>query len=466
MNRHFLNRRNSILLIAGLLFISGIIGLLFLFIPPKTQRNDYKRIKSETYDSVMLSMFPIDHYDEESFTYWRGQNLIKTNYTIPDFKTLQNYMNQIAKSGNSISCIYLGIRPNALSVQEVLSLIQQYPSTQFQIVLPYPVLSYWQELSDSEFTNTWDSYYSIADALISEPNCNVLLFNRPWVICNPTNYTDTFTVNEDISLKLMLNCDEYHPYVLTEENMASTFDTLTELLLEARIAPITYPDLTEEEIIFFGDSVIGNYTDSASIPGAVAGLTGATVYNCGFGGNSATFTGDVISLPGIVDAFIQNDLTPLPKDKQVYSGMSSYFQNTSGKAPLCFVINYGLNDYFERQPIASDDPYDISTFAGAMRTAVKTLQDNYPDAQIILMTPTFNQYIAAPDDPAYETDPFTDYVNTVKEIGAEYNVTVLDNYADLGINYFNFSDYMPDGVHPNEATRFSIGQRICNAITK
>lgn len=467
MNRHFMTGRKFILFTLTLLLIFGIvIGCFFLFFSPKACRGDYKRFKSETYDSVMLSMFPTDHYEEESFTFWRGQNLIKANYNIPNFKTLKNYVTQIAKSGNSISCIYLGIRPDALSAQDVLSLIQQYPSTQFQIILPYPVLSYWQSLSDSEFAEEWDSYYAMADALLSEPNCNVYLFSRPWVICNPSNYTDTFTTNADTSLKLMLNCDEYHPYVLTAENMESTFGTITELLLQARIAPTSYPDLSGEKIVFFGDSVIGNYTDSASIPGVVAGLTGATVYNCGYGGNSATYIGEEITLPGITDAFIQKDLSPLPEDKQVYFGMSSYFEDAANTAPLCFVINYGLNDYFERQPIASDDPYDISTFAGALRTAIKNLRDNYPDSQIILMTPTYNQYIATPDDPAYDTEPFTDYVATVKEIGAAYGVTVLDNYADLGINYLNFQDYLADGVHPNETTRFLIAQRICNAIVK
>lgn len=455
------HRKRTILVSTLLLFIGITVGLILLFGKPKEQKNDLARINSEIYDTVFLSMFPIDNYTEESFTYWRGQATLKTAYTAPNLKTLKNYMNKIAKSGNEISNVYLGIRPEKLSVTDFVSMLRQYPSVQYQIILPYPSIAYWKGLSDFELTKVLNSYQTAAETLISESNVNVYLFSKEWLICNPASYADTFSTTEEISLKLMLNCDQNHSYVLTEQNLKENFASFTELIAQERSSSAVYPDLSGQEIVFFGDSVIGNYSDSSSIPGVVSGLTGATVYNCGYGGNAATYTGEGITLPGIVDAFISEDLTQIPQDKQIYLGMSSYFQRTLDADPSYFVINYGLNDYFERLPISSDDPYDIATYTGALRTAVKTLQENYPHAQIILMTPNYTNHTTPPEGVVESTNPFTNYVNAVLQVGKEMNVTVLDNYTSLGIHKRSHGLYLADQVHPNELTRFLIGKRIC-----
>ena len=108
------------------------------------------------------------------------------------------------------------------------------------------------------------------------------------------------------------------------ESQGKLTEELAALTLRLRTPFNVYPDLSDHCLVFFGDSVIGNYTDSASIPGVVAGLTGAAVYNCGYGGNSAALGEErTISLPGIVDAFFQGNLSVLPSDFQVYQGVSS-----------------------------------------------------------------------------------------------------------------------------------------------
>lgn len=465
MRKHFIPRRNfTILVLALLLFIGIAVGLILLFSTPKEQKNDLARIDSETYDTVFLSMFPIGNYTEESFAYWRGQTVMKADYTAPDLKTIQTYMNKIAKSGNEISFAYLGIRPEIISVTDLVSLLRQYPSVHYQIILPYPCIEYWKGLSDSELSEKLNAYQAAAETLIQENNASVYLFSKEWLICNPANYADTFSTTTDTSLTLMLNCDQDHQFVLTQENIVENFKAFTTLVEQERSSSVVYPDLSGQEIVFFGDSVIGNYNDSTSIPGVVNGLTGATVYNCGYGGNTATYIGEDITLPGIIDAFIREDLTQIPKDKQIYLGMSSYFEKTSDMDPSCFVINYGLNDYFERLPISSGDAYDTGTYAGALRTAIRTLQEHYPDSQIILMTPNYTNNTTPPKGVIESTNPLCNYVNAVLMVGKEMNVSVLDNYANLGIHKKNHGLYLADAVHPNEATRFLIGKHLSLTI--
>ena len=449
------------ILAIGIVLIAAVIGLIFFFSNPSAKHADYKRIRSESYNTVFLSMFPTDNYDEESFAYWRGQQTLKTGYNLPDLKSIQAYMKQIAKSGNEISYIYLGVNPEKVSSDELLALLRNYPSVQFQLILPYPSMDYWKTLSEEEVTAALEAFRTLADTMEAEENIHVYLFDREWLLCNPANYENTLLTTAEASLTLMLNCDTDHRYVLNAENVDAAFEQFSALLAKERNTPTVYPDWSDTKVVFFGDSVIANFTDTTSIPGVVHALTNAKVYNCGYGGNSAAYTPDcLINLPGIVDAFLNQDLSAVPTDQQVYQGLCDYFADAAETDHLCFVINYGLNDYFESLPIDSEDPYDIATYSGALRTAVRDLQNAYPTAHILLNTPTYNIYYGQATAEPGAVDSFPDYVEAVKKVGAEQNVPVMDNFTGLGIDYQNISDYMPDGVHPNEAARFRIGQHI------
>lgn len=107
------------------------------------------------------------------------------------------------------------------------------------------------------------------------------------------------------------------------------------LVQQAVSSPATYPDLSDYDLVFFGDSVMGNYKDFASIPGVIGALTGAKVHNLAVGGSSATRSnGENASFNEVVENLLSTSSLSLPDDDK-----------------LCFVINYGLNDYFEGYPL-------------------------------------------------------------------------------------------------------------------
>lgn len=463
MSAHLLRHKKLLALLPVFILLIAISVFLYRSLSvPAIQKDDYTRISAETYDTVFLSMFPTDHYAEEDYAHYRGQYTLKTAYCIPDESVLEAYLKRIAGSGNEISTIYLGILPESIAPGRLLSLLQQYPSVSYHVILPYPSMDYWMGLTDSELQSTLSKYRETADTLISEDNISLYLFSREWLICNPANYCDTFLVNQEISQTLMLNCDRDHGYLLTPENAGERLDSFAQLVEDMRTAPTAYPDLAGCKIVFFGDSVIGNFTDSASIPGVVQGLTGAAVYNCGYGGNSAAFHPDTgMGLAGIVDAFIAGDTASLPTDTQVSAGVSRYLEDATSDGQLFFVINYGLNDYFLGYPVEGEDPYDISTYSGAIRTAVSSLQTAYPDCRILLMTPNFTSYNSNGSERMGENGgTMRDYADAVLSIAQELQTDVLDNYRELGINRSNHGAYLLDGCHPNEATRFTIGRRI------
>ncbi len=215
-------------------------------------------------------------------------------------------------------------------------------------------------------------------------------------------------------------------------------------------------------VIFFGDSIFGNYSDGMSIPGVVHALTNAVVYNCGYGGNSAAMDEKtLITFPGIASAFAEQDLSVLPQNTQVCAGVTEYMNSLPQSGNLCFVVNYGVNDYLNGHPIFSDDPYDITTFGGAVRTAVTCLKGNYPDAQIILCTPLYSARPSVTD-----TANLQDYADAVVFLAHELDVDCIDNYRYLGIDSTNHQIYLTDLVHPNEQARFIIAKQIISAIGK
>ena len=431
----------------------------------KLQKEDYRLISSMEYDTVFLSMYPIDTYREEYYSYYRAMALFKASYCIPSFSVLEDYMQRISGSDNIVTTAYLGIKPELVDINKLQEFLNRYPDIAFEIVLSYPSFEYWQSLSQADYDRTIAAF---RDFLMAVPNISGADFYffgaQEWLIANPANYQDMWLVNADIARILMAYSDKDHDYLVTAENADNSANALAELTGSLRVTPPVYPDLSDRCVVFFGDSVIGNYTDSTSVPGVVAGLTGAEVYNCGYGGNSAALGSDIpISLPGIVDAFFQKDLSRIPNSTQVYMGVSDYFENAPFDKQTCFVINYGLNDYFVGYPLSSEDPYDITTYCGAVRSAAATIRENRPDAQIILCTPNF---VAIFEDGTelHNGLVLTDYVDAILSLSQELQTDVLDNYHELGITHENNGQLLEDQVHPNAGSRYRIGARLSSLI--
>lgn len=460
-----INRKKIIICLFIFIFILFAASLAFFLLHNSSvvQRNDFRRIDSETYDTVFLSMYPIDTYDEADYLYFRAMTILKADYLLPDFSSLQKYMKRIAKSGNTVSTVYLGIRPDKITAGEISSLTAAYPGLAFEVIIAYPSIGYWRQLSDSEYERTLTAYCDFLSGISTVPGISAYFFSaEEWLVSNPSLYTDDWSLTADAAKFIMTHSDNGHNYQVNADNAAELSSALNRLTAAQRTAPTVYPDLSDTAIVFFGDSVIGNYTNGMSIPGAVGGLTGAAVYNCGYGGNPAAMNEyTIITLPGIAAAFAGQDVSVLPSDTQVYAGFLEYAANPPRTDKLCFVISYGLNDYFSQNPISSEDPFDITAYSGALRTAVSCLKENYPDARIFLCTPTYTPQLYGENGFSLE-----DYVNTVIDIARELDVEVIDNYGSLGINETNHSIYLEDQVHPNERGRFMIAQDIISAICR
>ena len=127
------------------------------------------------------------------------------------------------------------------------------------------------------------------------------------------------------------------------------------------------------------------------------------------------------------------------------------------------IVGIGLNDYFGRQPVSGEDAYDVTTYQGALRTAIQRVRTAFPEAQILVLSPTkcanFEFGREVHDGNVLET-----YVKAAEEVAESEAVAFLDQYDAFDIREENYKSYIPDLVHPNEAFKFALAERICRKL--
>lgn len=449
----------------------------------QTRKNDIAALASGDYECLLLSMYPTASFASETFSYYRGISTIKAEHRFETISDISNYLSTALDTNQQLTNIYIGLDASAISAQyyfhaslyhkeyqkKLLPIISANPQISFEILLPYYSCDYWNTLSDSRQAEWINSYRNFVNIFSEYSNVTIYFLGfEEWLICNPGNYDAPDSCNSDITSFLLALTFRDNHYQLTTDNMEQRFSALESVIAN----PSPFLDLSDYNIVFFGDSVIGNYTNNLSIPGVVQALSGAHTFNIGLGGSSATMDQDPsqASLNTIVDAFLAKDKDSLDPDEQPYMGLQTYLEymvseSTKENMRTCFVINYGLNDYFWGERIASENPFDIYTYKGSLRSAVTKLQKTYPDSIILLTTPNFCTYFKNGTELQSNVGgQLTDYADAVLELSEELGVCCLDNYHNLGINATNHGEYLADGCHPNEKGRYLIGQHILQAI--
>lgn len=444
----------------------------------RQKQMDLKELSTTAYNGIFCSMYPIDNFSEEDFSTYRGIQTILPKATIQNLGHLEQYMQAALSSGNFIDTIYLGLDPeqiwnssgkNMVTWAEslnthVLAMVSSHPEITFEILLPSPSLTYWTGKDERNTDTILTIYQNLIDRLESYSNITTFfLGSEYWLIGNPSNYAEPMKTNRVISQKIFLFtfCDGV--YEVNSSTAQTKLSSLRTYIQNERQAPTQYPDFSGLSIVFLGDSVIGNYTGSASVPGVVSGLSGAHTYNCGIGGVAASKSTETeLNFPMMADAFVTGNLTAIPAASPFADSFRAYTQQINSDRELCFVINYGLNDYFQGIPVSNpENPEDITTYAGALRNGISLLQENYPDALIILMSPTYTtSFSCGTEINSKKGSVLTDYVDTARLVAEETNVIFMNNYLNLGINEDNVTVYLSDTIHPNETGRFLLAQQI------
>lgn len=235
------------------------------------------------------------------------------------------------------------------------------------------------------------------------------------------------------------------------------------------------------QIVAFGDSVLGLFRGEDGIVAQAGSLLDKSVYCAGFGGtcvsrldreNRLDYGKDALSLAALTKAVLMDDFGP-QQTVFLKESATEYFEETvDGLARIDFstveltMIEHGLNDFYAGVPLRNEeDPMDEYTFAGALRSSLEALRKTNPDMRIVLITPTYTWMLAGP----YTCEEFDAgygnqeaYVAEEIQIAAEYGVEVIDVYHDFFPHeeWDDWKMYTMDGLHPNEAGRRLIAEKI------
>lgn len=244
--------------------------------------------------------------------------------------------------------------------------------------------------------------------------------------------------------------------------------------------------LNDKVIVNFGDSIFGNKRTPDDISTQLAEITGATVYNCGFGGcrmSAHNTNWDAFSMYRLAEAIATGDFSVQDAvDVSSVSEMPSYFIETRNLLKSIkwndvdiITIAYGTNDFTASVDIDSEtNIYDTTTFAGALRYSIEKLLGTYPHLKIFVCGQTYRFWMDSSnvftDDSDTRTNTngvkLTDFVQKTKDVSNGYHLKFIDNYFDLGINKFNRSHWFPatDGTHHNKLGGKLIAEHMANEL--
>ena len=278
----------------------------------------------------------------------------------------------------------------------------------------------------------------------------------------------------------------------TSEFDVEVLDEILPLTNEAA-ADHVYDDETRILLLGNGDLTVSEGTDS-SLAGYIANATGATVYNGSFMTVSMAsrhphmieqnYPDDIYSLPYIADAICTGDFSEMDRITEEYYEYGVMTQRAVDLLKSIdydnldvIVIMYDSQDYFQQRPIENPkDELEISTYMGALKYAVREIQETYPYIRIIVSSMFYSKGFNEagdeydPDMMNFNNGTISNYIYHGLQACSDLSVTFLDNfYGTINQNnhrqYIDYDTYkMYKYVALTDAGRQELAKRIAYAV--
>lgn len=248
--------------------------------------------------------------------------------------------------------------------------------------------------------------------------------------------------------------------------------TLQEAPLPAGVASTLYGKNGKAmfQVVVLGDSQFANFLGTEGLGYLLSQKLHANVYNLALGGKCAAAEqedrGKDMSQWGttcgvnLMKAIVgEQDTTCLNGwDYQMNVFNSCDFSKTD-----LFVLEYGVNDYLSKKPMYEEkDPNSVYTYFGALESMILDIRNYFPEAQILVCTPTYAQFWQGGTgaflgdsniiNNGYGT--LYNYVETATHpAGGHQNTSTVNEYENSGINPYTASEDLLDGIHMTDAGR-------------
>ena len=430
-------------------------------------QNNMIRLASEKYDSFYYSFLGSTIEDAGKFPTFFGNTPIFITPSDIEYEDT-NVLLDMAVAKDGLKYAFFEIDPVTFikgdgkeEFEYFNKMIEKYSDVSFYAILSYPSVSYWKSLSEEERKQTLDDYESCIATLTHNDNLSMYWpGNNKWLIESPDNYINEVPAS-DVALNLLILTTCNLKYSVDKKSFADEKDVLLEIVKE----DVKYPDLSGKEIVFFGDSIMGNYHGPLSIPGESASLSGADTYNLGVGGTCA-----IRDFNKLVDAFLGSGSLSDIEDKDFLSELERFENEHDENKELYFIVNYGVNDYFMGVPAhvntgAPYSEYAYDSYEASMTDGIIKLQSTYPNAKIIILSPIYTNYFEAGERIMSDVGaPLQTYRDMGKFISEKLGTEWIDSLNLIEINEDNYETYLIDEVHPNFDGIYLISDSIIRFI--
>lgn len=238
----------------------------------------------------------------------------------------------------------------------------------------------------------------------------------------------------------------------------------------------TEPQGHDLQLVFLGDSIFDSNRDGTGVPYLTSVQCNADVYNLAIGGTTASIrltdsaeneNWNNCGLMGLVKAItglIPTDIFEGTNAKEILDNPNVDFHQTD-----YFIIEYGINDYFEGAPRSyENESHSLYTYAGALRVAIQELKNFAPGCTIVLCSPHYclffngDRYVGDSNVTDKGAGTLRDYVGVCEYISGEQQTLFLNAYFDLGIDAYTTDQYLEDGIHLTQEGR----QLYADALAK
>ncbi|MDR2889516.1 MAG: hypothetical protein LBV33_06730 [Lachnospiraceae bacterium] len=276
---------------------------------------------------------------------------------------------------------------------------------------------------------------------------------------------------------------DYDPSVVTTEFDVEEMDMLIPLE-PAIMAEREQLDDGINTILCLGNNPFTDELGANGLAAQIAEKTGAEVINGGFPDSviacrssqyDPAYPQDNFSLYYVTKALVEGNFSALTaaavvQEDDVYVDTVKNLESVDMNKVDNLIIMYDTTDYNTLSPgYDPADDYNLTAYAGALRTSLEDIREAFPYIRIYVMSHTYAQYLD--ENGQLHNGTIMDlgngdlphYLVLEYDTAVSCGVSFIDNYFGT-INEGNYQEYMTDHMHYNDAGRELLAERIAAII--
>lgn len=393
------------------------------------------------YNSIFLSEYATSNFTGNYFEFFTGEPVFFPRFDVA-IENMSNRLENAFLINDSINTVWIMLDPfnteysltdssaNA-HLDDLCRIINLHGDVRFNVFLYSPNSYIWNK-ERKRFDEKIASYQTailklseLSNATISFPGY------KEWCLANKALFSDT-PMDERTMIKLVGDWIAGNHYIDSE-----SIQTVTESLIQycQKYRYLNYKDLSDYKIVFFGDSIIGNYHDATGISALTNTMCNIKTVNRAIGGTNATYQ----FLPEVL----------------------RYFSETNEKSDF-YLINYGFNDYAQLLPIDGPESY-----TNGLTDGIREIRKNDPEAKIIIAAPYYSLHELSPEESQKVAGPLYDFAIAGQRTAYENDCYFINFYVELNLESNNkAANYLDDKVHLNEYGRLKYTELLVSRLER